>query len=141
MRPTRLLLAAAVALSGAGCADPDKLAAAAAPVTPSVVADTRGDSPPAAHAAPDLPGWLAALVADFDTQPAHTSPATVQALTYQGATAYLVTTGCCDQFNPLYDARGVLICHPTGGFTGRGDAKCPAPLPSEADRREVWRHR
>ena len=141
MRPPFLLLLA-MATSLVACANPDKVAAAAAtPVTPSVVADPGGNPPPAAHAAPGLPAWLAALVADYDAQPARTAPAAAFAMAYGGETAYLVQTGCCDQFDPLYDARGVVICHPSGGFTGRGDGKCPAPLPPAADRREVWRHR
>ena len=141
MRPRFLLLAAA-ATSLAGCANPDKVAAAAAtPVEPSVIADTGGNPPPAAHVAPGLPAWLAAMVADYDAQPARTAPGAVYALPYLGGTAYLVTTSCCDQFDPLYDARGVVLCHPSGGFSGRGDGKCPAHLPPDADRREVWRHR
>jgi hypothetical protein len=134
----------ATAMAGllGACANPDQVAAAAAtPVTPSVIADTGGDPPPALHAAPGLPAWLAARVADYDAQPARSAPAAVFELSYRGATAYLVTAACCDQFNPLYDARGVLICHPSGGFTGRGDGKCPAPLAPDAARREVWHHR
>ena len=49
--------------------------------------------------------------------------------------------GCCDQLDPLVDARGVLVCYPTGGYTGRGDGKCLGALPPAAQRREVWRHR
>jgi len=133
-----------VALAGllAACADPGHLAAAdAAPATPSVIADTGRDPPPAAHVAPGLPAWLAARVADYDAQPARTAPSAVHEVTYRGAPAYLVTAPCCDQFNPLYDARGVVICHPSGGFTGRGDGKCPEALPPDAPRREVWHHR
>ena len=141
MRPC-CLLSAALAVALVACANSDKIAAAeATPVAPSVIADTGGTPPPAAHAAPGLPAWLAALVADYDAQPARTAPATVQALPWFGGTAYLVTTACCDQFDPLYDARGVVICHPSGGITGRGDGKCPAVLPPPQDRREVWRHR
>ncbi len=136
------LLAGIAACALAACADPAQVAAAAAaPATPSVIADTGGNPPPALHAAPGLPAWLAARVADYDAQPARTAPAAVFALPWQGSTAYLVTAACCDQYNPLYDARGVLVCHPSGGFTGRGDGKCPAPLPPDAQRREVWRHR
>jgi hypothetical protein len=142
MRLRSWMLAAAVAGALAACANPEKVAAAdAAPATPSAIAGTGGDPLPAAHAAPGLPGWLAALVADYDAQPARTAAEAVFELPYRGATAYLVTAACCDQFNPLYDARGVVICHPSGGFTGRGDGKCPAPLPPDAARREVWRHR
>jgi hypothetical protein len=142
MRTRFLLPLAAASLLLAACANPDKVAAAAAlPVAPSVIADTAGNPPPAVHAAPGLPAWLAALVADYDAQPARTAPAAIHALPYLGGTAYLVTTACCDQFDPLYDGRGVVICHPSGGFSGRGDGRCPASLPPPADRREVWHHR
>ena len=142
MHPSFSWLAGALACAIAGCANPAKVAdAAATPVAPSIIAEPGGNPPPAVHAAPGLPAWLAALVADYDAQPARTAPAAVFALPWQGGTAYLVTAACCDQFNPLFDARGVLICHPSGGFTGRGDGKCPAPLPPDAQRREVWHHR
>jgi len=142
MRLYLLLSVPVAAACLAGCANPAKVAAAeATPVTPSVVADAAGDPPPALHAAPGLPAWLQALVADFDAQPARTAPSTAFALPYEGATAYLFMAPCCDEFNPLYDARGVLVCHPSGGVTGRGDGKCPAGLPPRAQWREVWRHR
>ncbi|CAF0851711.1 unnamed protein product [Rotaria sordida] len=44
---------------------------------------------------------------------------------YNGKMAYLVTSNCCDQFNPLYDGECNQICAPSGGFTGRGDGNCP----------------
>ncbi|WP_295528587.1 hypothetical protein [uncultured Pseudacidovorax sp.] len=43
---------------------------------------------------------------------------------YLGRRAYLLTSPCCDQFNYLYSAEGVLLCAPSGGLTGRGDGKC-----------------
>ena len=60
---------------------------------------------------------------------------------YGDGVAYYVKAGCCDQFDPLIDARGVLVCYPSGGFSGRGDGKCPGALPPVSERREVWRHR
>ena len=60
---------------------------------------------------------------------------------YGDGVAYYMQAGCCDQLDPLVDARGVLLCYPSGGFTGRGDGKCPGALPPAAGRREVWRHR
>ncbi len=60
---------------------------------------------------------------------------------YGDGVAYWVQAGCCDQLDPLVDARGVLVCYPTGGYTGRGDGKCLQELPVVAHRREVWRHR
>jgi hypothetical protein len=46
-----------------------------------------------------------------------------------GRVYYYAVSGCCDQLNPLYDAEGEYVCAPDGGFTGRGDGRCPADLP------------
>jgi hypothetical protein len=45
-----------------------------------------------------------------------------------GQTYYYTTSPCCDLLNPLYDAQGKFVCAPDGGFTGRGDGRCPANL-------------
>ena len=52
-------------------------------------------------------------------------PVRVEEYTYQGKTVYLFTAPCCDQFNVLYDSNCTMMCAPSGGFTGRGDGKCP----------------
>ena len=41
-------------------------------------------------------------------------------------TYYYFTSGCCDQFNYLYDDRCDVVCAPDGGFTGGGDGNCPS---------------
>ena len=41
---------------------------------------------------------------------------------------YSFTAPCCDQLNPLYDEQANYVCAPSGGFTGRGDEKCPPTL-------------
>lgn len=40
-------------------------------------------------------------------------------------TYYYVTSGCCDQYNYLYDDKCNIVCAPDGGFTGAGDGNCP----------------
>ena len=47
---------------------------------------------------------------------------------YGGNSAYLIPSPCCDKFDYFYDSRGVILCAPSGGFTGRGDGICPAIL-------------
>jgi hypothetical protein len=44
---------------------------------------------------------------------------------YAGKPAYLIPSPCCDKFDYLYDFKGVILCAPSGGFTGRGDGSCP----------------
>ena len=44
---------------------------------------------------------------------------------YKDKKVYLAIAQCCDFFNLLYDENCKEICAPTGGFTGKGDGKCP----------------
>lgn len=43
-----------------------------------------------------------------------------------GKAYYYVRSPCCDLHNHLYDSAGDYLCAPDGGFTGRGDGRCPA---------------
>ena len=43
---------------------------------------------------------------------------------YAGGPAYLIPSPCCDKYDYFYDSRGVVLCAPSGGFTGRGDGSC-----------------
>ena len=45
-------------------------------------------------------------------------------VSYGRNSAYLIPSPCCDKFDYFYDSRGVILCAPSGGFTGRGDGSC-----------------
>ena len=141
MRLRHLLAALALpAVVLAGCAD--RIARGdAAPLAPPDGSDRASSAPSTRVEVAGLPEWLRIRLADYDAQPGPAAPRAVFELRYGDGVAYYVKAGCCDQLDPLIDARGVLLCHPSGGFTGRGDGKCPGPLPAPAERREVWRHR
>lgn len=65
----------------------------------------------------------------------------------EGQIVYLHMALCCDQFNKAYDADGRYLCAPSGGFTGRGDGRCPAwvhrlrPRPPDTAASNPWRVR
>jgi hypothetical protein len=113
----------------------------AAPLAPPDNSDRASATPSSRVEVAGLPEWLRIRLADYDALPGPAAPRAVYEVRYGDGVAYYVQAGCCDQLDPLVDARGVLLCHPSGGFTGRGDGKCPGALPPQADRREVWRHR
>ena len=139
MRPLALLLTT-TAIALASCAT--RLAQGdAAPIAPPDGSDRPSSAPSTRVEVAGLPQWLRIRLADYDAQPGPAAPRAVFEVPYAGGVAYFVQAGCCDQLNPLVDARGVLVCYPSGGFTGLGDGKCPKGLPPDADRREVWRHR
>jgi hypothetical protein len=52
-------------------------------------------------------------------------------------TYYYVVFACCDQFNYLYDTKGNIICAPDGGFSGKGDGKCPV-FNEKIEKTELW---
>lgn len=87
-----------------------------------------------------LPDWLSARIAGYERQPPHEAPAEIWRIRHRGAPAYFVVSPCCDQFNPLLDARGALLCHPSGGFTGAGDGRCPAPQDPGSEAVLLWSH-
>jgi len=139
MRPTLIALLAAATLAGCAHRVEEIREAEAAPIAPTDGSD-RPATPTQRAQVPGLPEWLRIRLADYDAQPGSGAPRAVYAVPYGSGTAYLTRAGCCDQLDPLVDERGVLVCHPSGGITGRGDGKCPGPLPPAPQWREVWRH-
>jgi hypothetical protein len=140
MRPRRHLLPLVAIAVLAGCAARMERGESA-PIAPPDGSDRASSAPTTRAEVAGLPQWLRIRLADYDAQPGAAAPRAVFEVRYGDGVAYYVQAGCCDQLDPLIDARGVLVCYPSGGFTGRGDGKCPGALPPAADRREVWRHR
>jgi len=88
-------------------------------------------------------GFPAKKIAELKSKDVYNPPASVWQWDYEGKTYYYVTSDCCDQFNELYDVDGNLICHPDGGYTGKGDGKCPINVFSSdtlnLKRRLIWK--
>lgn len=65
-------------------------------------------------------------------------PLQIWQLMYEGKPAFYMVEDCCDRMNTLHDSAGYARCAPSGGLTGRGDGRCPVPLPSTDQMRLVW---
>lgn len=82
-------------------------------------------------------------ITELESKPVYNPPASIWKWEYQDSTYFYVTADCCDQFNELYNTSGQLICHPDGGFTGRGDGKCQVDFSSldstQLKKTLVWR--
>jgi hypothetical protein len=72
-----------------------------------------------------LPAWLTVKIKSLQEAPPHKLPSFVMQYTFNNQTVYYIPADCCDQLNPLYKEDGTLLCKPDGGFTGKGDGKCP----------------
>jgi hypothetical protein len=85
-----------------------------------------------------LPQWLQSMIAQIESEPVTNPPSAIYRYRYQGASVYFRPERCCDLPSELYDEAGQLLCHPSGGITGRGDGRCPDFFNSRGDERVVW---
>ncbi len=82
--------------------------------------------------------WLSGLIAEFQSEPVGNPPHAIYQYTYNGRIVYYVPPQCCDQFSTLYDADGIEICAPDGGFSGGGDGRCPDFFDQATDKVLIW---
>lgn len=104
----------AVALGLAGCAAPGPESAAA-------------------------PEWLSALIANAEAQPVTNPPSRILTGDFRGQTVYYRAPYCCDIPGTVYDHSGAVLCTADGGFTGRGDGRCPEFWASLTQCELLWR--
>jgi YHS domain-containing protein len=87
---------------------------------------------------PDEPKWVQNLVASYEKDPVGNPPQSIWQYEYKGQTVYYIPPQCCDQFSKLYDAGGVVLCAPDGGFTGQGDGKCSDFSRERKNEKLIW---
>src|SRR4051794_7782862 len=72
-----------------------------------------------------LPGCILAKINSIRQEPVWNPPAEIHEYELEGRHLYLISADCCDRFTTAVDSDCKTICAPSGGFTGRGDGKCP----------------
>ena len=92
---------------------------------------TEGEAPPS---------WLIKRIKTFESGPANHAPYGIWQITHNGRPAYYFRSPCCDQYNPLIDDTGVVMCNPDGGKSGKGDGRCSNPADPNTKVRLVWVH-
>jgi hypothetical protein len=85
------------------------------------------------------PAWVDALIKQFEGDPVGNPPQSIWSYDYNGHVVYFVPAQCCDQYSSLYDASGNVICAPDGGFTGKGDGKCPDFFDQRVNEQLIWK--
>src|SRR6185369_12567791 len=73
----------------------------------------------------EVPPCIQQMITDYINRPIQNPPAEFYQYDYKGQKVYYMAPPCCDQLSKLYDSNCNLICSPDGGFTGKGDGKCP----------------
>ena len=85
------------------------------------------------------PSWLQGLIDQIQREPVTSPPTAIYNYRYRGETVYYRPSRCCDIRSVLYDANGLVLCEPDGGFGGGGDGRCPDFLATRSDERLIWR--
>lgn len=67
------------------------------------------------------------------------TPQAVWKYQYKKETVYLVIPDCCDQYISLYSNNCTFICAPSGGFSGKGDGKCPGFYQEATEGVLIWK--
>lgn len=86
-----------------------------------------------------IPSCIQARIEEIKKQPRWNPPAQVEEYRFEGKRVFLFSSNCCDQFNELVDETCHYVCAPSGGFTGKGDRKCPTFKDSAQLIRVVWK--
>lgn len=89
----------------------------------------------------NMPGCLTALIDSMKRYPKVNLPESVTHYTYKGRSVYYVVSGCCDQFNEVYDENCKSLGAPDGGITGKGDNKLPDFYSQVTDKKVVWENK
>ena len=71
------------------------------------------------------PAWLKTRIAEYESQPVANPQREIFRYKFDGNTVYYTPPICCDIPSQLFSEEGKLLCYPGGGFTGRGDGRCP----------------
>ena len=88
--------------------------------------------------APIIPTCIKDLIKKHQAEEKENPPIKIYSYSYQGRTVYHETAACCDMFSNLYDSKCVLLGHPDGGITGRGDGKFPNFFTVATNQKLVW---
>jgi hypothetical protein len=87
----------------------------------------------------NIPSCIQQKIDEIKKQPKWNPPAEVYEYKYNGKRVFYFSSNCCDQYNTVYDESCNYVCAPSGGITGKGDAKC-ADFNSKAEKvRLVWK--
>lgn len=91
-----------------------------------------------------ISGMPACMASKIDSMKMNTKinpPTSVIRYTYKGADVFYITSGCCDQFNPVYNVDCNYLGAPDGGFAGKGDGKIPDFFVNATNKKVVWENK
>ena len=92
-------------------------------------------SPPVTAPRPD---WITAKIAEYESLPIANPQRSIVRYKFEGKTVFYIPPICCDIPSQLFSEDGKLLCYPDGGFTGRGDERCPTFHKLKREEQLIW---
>lgn len=87
----------------------------------------------------NIPVCIQQKIDDFKKQPIANPPISIYQYNYNRNIVYYITAPCCDRYTTLYDENCNIICHPSGGITGKGDGKCNDFFEKRSNEKIIWK--
>ena len=87
----------------------------------------------------DVPECIKTKIKELQQEAVRNPPASVWQYEYNGQTVYYVPPYCCDMYGTLYNSNCEIICHPDGGFTGKGDGRCTDFSSKRKNEKLIWK--
>lgn len=86
-----------------------------------------------------FPECIQQMISTYQSKPVQNPPAAIYQYDYNNQKCYYVIAPCCDQMNTVYDANCNVLCHPDGGFSGKGDNKCTDFNAAKTNEVLIWK--
>lgn len=86
----------------------------------------------------DVPNCIETKIMNIMNEPVQNPAAEVWEWKDDQNTYYYIISGCCDQYNYLYNDKCNVVCAPDGGFTGLGDGNCTS-FQGQVQKTLVWK--
>ena len=103
--------------------------------SPQPASDANAAQPAAAPG----PDWIGALITKYESERIANPQLEIFRYKFDGKIVYYVPVICCDIPSQLFTEEGKLMCYPDGGFTGRGDYRCPTFHKLKRAEQLVWK--
>ena len=87
----------------------------------------------------EIPNWVKDLIEKEKMQEVSNPPASFTRCVFKNQVVYYLPSRCCDIPSILYDENGNSICAPDGGFTGKGDGRCPDFFKERKNCEVIWK--
>jgi hypothetical protein len=88
---------------------------------------------------PDIPSCIKDKIKEIQSEKVRNPPGSIWQYEYNGQRVYYITSYCCDFPGQLFDSNCNLLCNPDGGFSGKGDGKCPDFFTKRGKEKLIWK--